>query len=88
MTAREMLPAIGQTVEVRFEELSVLCTVLDVKTAYGRPRLLIKPLTGTGSQWVELSRVKLTYGKSATVPRLECKCEICIGLTGNGSPRE
>lgn len=71
MTAREMFPAIGTTVELACGELQVLCTVIDVKTAYGRPRLQVKPLAGRGSVWVELSRVRITGGHSAVIPAPE-----------------
>lgn len=57
MTAREMLPAIGQTVLVRFEEILINCTVRNVKSSYGRTRLLVSPMSGSGEQWVELPRV-------------------------------
>lgn len=57
MTAREMLPAIGQSVAVRFEEILVNCTVRNVKSSYGRTRLLVTPTAGMGEQWVELPRV-------------------------------
>jgi len=57
-TAREMLPAIGQTVRVGFETLTIDCQVLDVKSAYGKIRLCVAPIAGIGSQWVELSRLR------------------------------
>ncbi len=59
MTAREMIPAIGAVVLVRCEDLQVRCTVQDVKSSYGRSRLLVTPIAGTGAQWVELARVEL-----------------------------
>jgi hypothetical protein len=57
MTANEMIPAVGAHVVVAFEQVQVACTVLDVKTSWGKPRLLIAPLSGDGSQWIELSRL-------------------------------
>ena len=57
MTANEMIPAVGQLVRVRFEDLKITCRVLDVKTAWGRPRLQIEPVGGVGQQWIELARV-------------------------------
>lgn len=56
-TCNQMLPAIGQTVSARFEDLTIICTVLDVKSSYGRVRLQVAPLSGTGSQWVEITRL-------------------------------
>jgi hypothetical protein len=57
MTCKDMIPAIGATVAVRFEDLTIACTVSDVKISWGKPRLLIRPVSGVGQQWVELSRV-------------------------------
>jgi hypothetical protein len=57
MTATQMVPAIGQIVRVRFEDLKVTAKVVDVKTAWGRPRLQIEPVAGEGRQWIELGRV-------------------------------
>ena len=58
MTCKEMFPAIGQTVQVRFESVRVYCIVLDCKMAWGRTRIEIEPHSGKGSQWVELERVE------------------------------
>ena len=66
MTAQEMLPAIGATVMVACESLNVACRVQDVKTSWGRARLLVRPLTGTGEQWVEMSRVSRGEVRTAT----------------------
>lgn len=57
MTATEMIPAVGQQVSVRFEELLIDCVVADVKQSWGKTRLQITPLLGTGTQWIELSRL-------------------------------
>jgi hypothetical protein len=62
MTANEMAPAVGAIVVLRCESLTVNCRVADVKMAYGRPRLLVRPCMGEGEQWVELSRVVRLFG--------------------------
>lgn len=67
MTANEMIPAVGVRVDVRFEDLRVTCTVVDVKTSWGKPRLLIEPVSGSGQQWVELGRVHLLPRSQALV---------------------
>lgn len=59
LTAKQMIPAIGQRVLVRFEDLQIECRVQDVKQSYGRIRLLIVPVSGTSNQWVEMQRVSL-----------------------------
>ena len=57
-TAKEMLPAIGQTVRAQFEDLTIDARVSDVKSSYGRVRLLVSPISGTGKQWIEVSRLR------------------------------
>lgn len=57
MTATQMIPAVGTDCAVRFETIEIKCRVLDVKTAWGKVRLLITPFVGRGEQWVELNRV-------------------------------
>lgn len=56
-TVREMVPAVGAQVFVQFEQVEVLCTVVDVKNTFNRVRLEVTPELGNGSQWVELPRV-------------------------------
>lgn len=56
-TCNQMLPSVGQTVTAKFEDLSVSCTVLDVKSSYGRVRMLVSPVSGSGSQWVDAGRL-------------------------------
>lgn len=56
-TALEMLPAVGQLVAVRCDLGAVTCKVLDVKNSYGRNRLLVVPVAGSGQVWVDISRV-------------------------------
>jgi len=71
MTAREMWPAVGATVDVRCDLLWIRATVADVKHAYGRTRLLVKPAAGSGEQWVELERVRLVpVPKPANAPAI------------------
>jgi hypothetical protein len=48
---------IGRTGALRSEYLSVEITVADAKHSYGRTLLLVRPVAGTGEQWVEESRV-------------------------------
>lgn len=56
-TVKQMLPAIGASVLVRFETIQVACIVKDVKNTYGRVRLQVAPYAGDGCQWVELERI-------------------------------
>lgn len=70
MTCKEMLPAVGATVLVACDSLNVACRVADVKTAWGRARLLVQPITGNGEMWVELSRVSMGEARGARVANM------------------
>ena len=48
---------IGKTGALRCEYLSVDVMVADAKRSYGRTLLLVRPISGTGEQWVEESRI-------------------------------
>lgn len=59
ITCNDMIPAIGARVSAKFEDLRITCTVLNVKSSYGRVRLLVSPMSGTGEQWIEMSRIRM-----------------------------
>lgn len=73
MTANQMIPAVGMLVTVRFESIDVNCAVQDVKQSYGKTRLLIEPVNGDGSQWIEVNRVVRIQGQpvDAELMRME-----------------
>ena len=48
---------IGKSGALRCEYLSVDVTVADAKRSYGRTLLLVRPIAGSGEQWVEEGRV-------------------------------
>jgi hypothetical protein len=48
---------LGKTGVLRCEYLSVDITIADAKRSYGRTLLLVRPVSGSGEQWVEESRV-------------------------------
>jgi hypothetical protein len=48
---------IGKTGILRCEYLSVDVTIVDAKRSYGRTLLLVRPVSGSGEQWVEEGRV-------------------------------
>jgi hypothetical protein len=58
-TALDMIPALGTRVLVRCESMKIECTVKNVKNSWGKPRLLVAPVSGSGEQWVELERVSV-----------------------------
>lgn len=57
-TAQYMSPAIGQEIFVSMESLMIPCKVLDVKSSWGKIRLLVTPVRGEGEQWIEVERIK------------------------------
>jgi len=57
-TANEMSIAVGQPVQLRAGDLWIDCVVKDVKVSWGTNRLLIQPVAGDGTAWVELSSVR------------------------------
>jgi hypothetical protein len=48
---------IGKTGVLRCEYLSVDVMIADAKRSYGRTLLLVRPVSGSGEQWVEEGRV-------------------------------
>lgn len=61
-TAKQLIVAVGQTVNVKVESWTVPMVVKDAKTAYGVPRVLVEPVSGEGSAWVDLSRISRPRG--------------------------
>lgn len=57
MTAAQQVKLLGKEVGVKCEGLLVRCTIQDIKSAYGRYRFQVVPVAGTGSLWVEDSRL-------------------------------
>lgn len=56
-TIEEMKKNIGKTGYYEIGVMQFEIKVLDLKSAYGRNRYLIKPTKGTGENWVDISRV-------------------------------
>lgn len=50
-------PIVGQTLAAQFEDLIVCVVVQDIKHSYGHVRLLVTPVTGSGSQWIDRRRI-------------------------------
>ena len=57
MTAAQQAKLLGQEVGVRCESLLGNCRISDIKQAYGRMRFQVSPVNGSGSMWVEDSRL-------------------------------
>jgi hypothetical protein len=69
-TVNDLVPAIGARVLVRFESLTVACTVRNAKNTWNKVRLLVSPVAGEGEQWIELGR--LVAGES-----FDYACDAC-----------
>lgn len=65
-TANQMQPAIGETIAIRLESLTVNVRVMDAKTAWGNVRLLVRPCMGEGETWIDCSRVVRVIGRAPT----------------------
>ena len=62
-TTLQMVPGIGHVVGVRVEGWSIPMQVKDVKSVWGKVRLLVEPVQGKGEAWIELTRlVKIEEG--------------------------
>lgn len=57
MTVVEMSKLVGKQGSVGMNGLRVAVTITDVKQSYGIVRVAVSPVAGTGSAWVEASRV-------------------------------
>ena len=57
MDAIEMGQAIGRMAWVNQNGLTILVRVENAKLSYGSVRYLVTPVSGTGSVWVDSSRV-------------------------------
>jgi hypothetical protein len=57
MTALALSEHIGKQVYLPMNGICVLCTIIDVKRAYGVERYCIKPAAGVGACWVNASSV-------------------------------
>ena len=51
------LELIGKTGTIHMGAMAVYVKILDAKTAYGVERVLVTPVAGEGSQWVNLTKV-------------------------------
>lgn len=50
---------LGQVIYLRTGGLKVMVEVKDVKMAWGRVRLLVEPVRGDGTVWVEENSVEI-----------------------------
>ena len=57
MSTIEMMKAIGELALLRVEKFQVQVLIEDAKREYGNTRYLVVPTNGTGSAWVDSSRV-------------------------------
>jgi hypothetical protein len=55
-TANEMGKLIGQIGTVKYGQIEVAVEVLDVKQAYGQTRVMVTPVNGSGTEWIDTRR--------------------------------
>jgi len=61
--AQDLCSIIGLEVPWRINGLSVLCTIIDCKRAYGKITYLIQPVKGSGRIWVREGLTLPTEGE-------------------------
>ena len=64
-TVTQLLPAVGALVAVRMEDMVINCRVLDAESAWGQVQ--VGPLSGSGSQWVDISRITARLDTDSTL---------------------
>ena len=62
MNVGQLSSAIGQHVDVRFEQLSIPCRVRDVRQVWNGEDVLVTPRVGAGEQWVSIERCAVPPG--------------------------
>lgn len=58
LTANQLSQSIGQIVSYPMNGLVIQVEIQDAKIAYGVPRVLIKPVAGSGSAWVNAASLQ------------------------------
>jgi hypothetical protein len=53
MNTTEKMRLIGTKVLVKAGNFDIEVFIIDFKTSYGRDRWLVKPVAGTGENWIE-----------------------------------
>ena len=77
-TAVSMIVAVGEVIQMRAGEVWVDVIVRDVKSAWGKHRLLVGPVAGDGQQWVEMSSVRRgPVARAMAAAAFECP--VCRG---------
>lgn len=67
MNATVLIIPVGQRCHWRAsEKIRVLCEVADSRSVWGRVDLLLRPVQGTGEQWVSIDKVDRLPGKAGT----------------------
>ncbi len=68
MTGADLAKAIGRTGSCRFEKVRVDVRITNARSAYGRHDVEVTPIAGSGSMWVEVSRVLIDPVEAQPVP--------------------
>jgi hypothetical protein len=75
MPVKLIEPAVGDTYLTRFEQIETPCKVVEIGQSYGRIRILVTPVGGRGSQWVEIRRINGEMGPYQGTGRIKLKPE-------------
>jgi hypothetical protein len=59
-SAATLARAIGQEASLRSDGLWVSVLISDAKLSYGNVRYLVSPVRGSGTVWVDSSRIQIT----------------------------
>ena len=71
MTATERAELVGREGTVNLDGLNVSVVVVDVRDAWGRLQLQVRPVSGNGEIWVLRERTRLHEGRSVAAQALE-----------------
>ena len=56
-TVAQLASLIDSSVMVRFGEMLFSCKVINSKMSYGHVRLQVRPISGSGLQWIQIDRL-------------------------------
>lgn len=59
LTIVDIVANIGRTGLVLFGDIRVQCRILSAKQSYGVFRYQVRPISGTGQQWIDYGRIEL-----------------------------
>ena len=58
MTITELASSVNKAVYFVAGDLKFTCMVTDARMSWGKPQFQIRPMSGTGTRWVEFSSIE------------------------------